>query len=240
MIENGKMKAKNVDLIDEIVVQAKEDLPLVLKSDSKNEKLIKFSKKLDIFFDQLQFKKATMKQKEELIESGPVSEQNASHLETPTTCLNKNLKEKIEKQTAFISELVFNDVLKNKTTPQNSSQFETELSSFKDNHFYIMEYLAKMNEGYILKFYSKRQLEFKYFEKILNAFPHFLDQKDNERHLKVMSNFLKQFVGSFGYKLVLKMCLRKEKTILKNVLSKCKVVFEEDRNELCKLENEVI
>lgn len=239
LMPSGKLKDKNSEQIEELVKEITPELPLLIRNDPKNEKLANLYKKIaDLTFAFSKNRTTDKVQNNHVeVETAPVQKQT----ENITDKIQKNIREKIEKQTATITELAMQDILNRDSLPTNSSQFEIDLITFKDNAEYIFEYLAKMEIGYLTKLYQKKQLEFKYFIKIITAFKKVIgsDTTDAELWL-VISLFLSQFIETFGAKLTLKMCLKKEKSILMDLVGKGKLLFPDLRNNLCRLENEII
>lgn len=111
------------------------------------------------------------------------------------------------------------NILESSQMPQSSAEFETLISSFKDEHRMLFDYLNKVSVQVFAKFYSTRQIEIRYILKIFKSLE--LVAKDlSVLELRVVFDVLRAVSQTSKISLSCKMMLEREKDLIRKLINK--------------------
>lgn len=233
LLVNGKIKDKDLSQGEYLIKDILHELPLLLKDDQTNDRLKKMYQRFNELSLEIASKRSHLENNNSSLNKIDPSFEESQDFKSKSELVPKLLKEKIEKQTAAITKMAMQEVLKTEELPATSSEFETDLSSLKENWEYIFEYLSKIPEGYFLKIYKKKQIEYKFFMKIVVCFTVVLDVNAPKEFWLIPTIFFSEFIQTFAAKLTFKMCIRKEKQSIFNLVQKC-IQFCPEQSHLLK------
>ena len=110
------------------------------------------------------------------------------------------------------------EIVTNFKQPTTTAQFETEISSFKEHHDKLLQYLLQQDLGVLKGMYSRKQIESSLILRIVKSLSQIKDSSRLSSE-KVHGLFL-TFSKAKGFKLSSKMLLKKEKEQLRELFSK--------------------
>jgi len=244
---------KDVDLRKDLVDQAHEkiliainDYEVLIKGDAQNQQLhtnLKESKSL---------LESIMKMFEKSVKAVHVAHPNLTNNLVPPKPVDageeafdipkapahppKKLVQVIEQKTSTIAQEAIKTLLGDKSLPKTSSQFETDINSFKGDVSYILNYLSRFQSSQLAALYGSKQLEYKIFEKIISSLSKAVKEATIPNNQQITANFLADFTLSHNYKLTLKMLIKREKQDLKALIQTVKNAQPEAVPALSELE----
>lgn len=148
----------------------------------------------------------------------------------------KKLVQVIEQKTSTIAQEAIKTLLEDKSLPKTSSQFETDINSFKGDINYTLSYLSRFQSKQLAALYTSKQLEYKIFEKIINSLSKAVREAKLPESEKITANFLVDFANTHNYKLTLKMLIKREKQDLRSLIQTLKTALPDASPALTELE----